>query len=150
MRTKKVGILVLAAAVLAVMTSGSAYAWTWDNVDHSQYWGSYASWDGTCLATTPTIDPDTTDLEWQNTLDDRYSDDPGTYPELFWAKDNGQWGAIDRGTPLYFGYAWSPDGDVDPQTETSYTHRLEVRHYYGDNNGDWDYGVSNTQYYKVV
>jgi len=153
MKLKKLGIIVVAAAVLAIMTGGMASAYTWQDVDWSQLWSSSsATWYDNAYGS-PTVAAGSY-LTWQNTFANEYYGS-SYYPTLFATRDGGvDTYYFSRDTPLAYHYAWAPDGGVDGGDRICASsmpgpHAITVYHYWGTGQGGTNVNANVQHFYSV-
>ncbi|AFC99893.1 hypothetical protein Mtc_1137 [Methanocella conradii HZ254] len=145
-------VLALSGLMLAVIASGTAFAWTWNQVDWSQLTSSSkATWYDNSEGT-PHI-AGGSEITWQNTFDNEFPSS-SYYPTLDAIRDDGgDRYRLERATRLDYRYAWCPDGtELDDRLTaetTSGSHSVNVDHFYGLNRGGSDVRVSVTHYYTV-
>ena len=130
--------LVLAAAVLAVVTSGMASASAvhyWDATDHSKLisygyapWSSYVNNEVSCSS------GDT--LKWRNTCENGWSG-KSVYPKVV-----GGGFAVYKTTTISYGQTWTPEGSI---TASAGWHAIDVGHWYGNTYQGNDYASSGPQ-----
>ncbi|CAJ36682.1 hypothetical protein [Methanocella arvoryzae] len=119
--------LVLAAAVLAVVTSGTASAYSFSNVEWTKLYSSGVSY-YTEATGTPTVSGGGS-LTWQNTLE---NDIPNSYyyPMASWYSDNLQnQGYVQKADGISYHYAWGPDATATAMSSSG-GHTLTVKHEY--------------------
>jgi hypothetical protein len=137
MQLKNIGILVLAAAVLVVMTGGmaSAVQYKWINTDHSKLssaghapWQSYVNNEASAV-------PDEK-LYWKNKCENDWSG-KNVYPRI----GGGDFPVLAEYSIGYHG-TWNTDGIV---TAVYGWHAPNIGHWYGNSYGGQDYASSGPQ-----
>lgn len=128
MKTLKIGIMLAVGIILMVMTTGNAFAYTWNGCDWSIQYSSSTSWYQNCYGT-PSVAGGAS-LTWQNTFE---NEDSGHlyYPYITWYVDNNQNTQGGDYLPTYMSYrgTWCPTGSTTAPT-TSGSHAVEVYHRY--------------------
>jgi hypothetical protein len=156
MKLKRIGILVAAAAMLVMMTGGSALAltYTWEQVDWSQLSSSTsANWYDNSEGN-PTV-AGNTNLYWQNTFANEYYGS-SYYPTLYAIRDDGQdYCYYASPASLSYHYVWAPDGGdggQDPALKSSTSsgsHYISVSHFWGTSRGGSNVNANVLHYYSV-
>ncbi len=129
-KKNRIMTLVLAAAVLAVITSGTASAYSWSGIDQSRINSNYAiSFESTCTGT-PSV-PAGQQVSFVNNLFNNAPD--ALYPSVNWADSVGQTNNIPRSTSISAnGGFWGTDPIyvTSPSALQGKTDRVTVYHWY--------------------
>ncbi|CAJ36282.1 hypothetical protein [Methanocella arvoryzae] len=136
---KKILMLTIATAVLAVMASGNALAYSYSNVE----WSVLTS-DSVTYTSEATGNPSVSagdQLTWQNTL---VNGRPNSYyyPRFEWSGDLQSSSFQSSPSGLSYNYAWCPDGSVNAGSSSG---TWTVTHWYCAGQ-DMNYGQNDKQY----